>query len=346
MKPSTIGLDIAKSVFHLHGVDASGAVVLRKRLRRRELVAYFAKLEPCLIGLEACGGGHHWARELAALGHQVRLLSPADVKPYVRRNKNDAIDAAAICEAVSRPSMRFVPVKSRAQQAALVPHRVRDLLVRQRTMLINTLRSLMAEFGVVAPRGRGHLGALAARLEEPEAASPSNPAIPAAARPLLLELVAAIAALSERIARAEKAIVAAVRKDPLGRRLMTVPGVGPITASAVLATVGEPARVRNGRHFAAWLGLVAKQSSTGGRPKLGRISKMGDRYLRRLLVLGATARLACVGREQSPLAAWTRALLARRPARLVTVALANKTARILWAVMARGEAYRPEAAAA
>ncbi len=180
MKPSTIGLDIAKSVFHLHGVDASGAVVLRKRLRRRELVAYFAKLEPCLIGLEACGGGHHWARELAALGHQVRLLSPADVKPYVRRNKNDAIDAAAICEAVSRPSMRFVPVKSRAQQAALVPHRVRDLLVRQRTMLINTLRSLMAEFGVVAPRGRGHLGALAARLEEPEAASPSNPAIPAA----------------------------------------------------------------------------------------------------------------------------------------------------------------------
>ena len=199
---------------------------------------------------------------------------------------------------------------------------------------------------MLAASGSSSRAASAPRWPRPRGATTPNSAIPAAARPLLLELVAAITALSERIARAEKAIVAAVRKDPLGRRLMTVPGVGPITASAVLATVGDPGRFRNGRHFAAWLGLVAKQSSTGGRPKLGRISKMGDRYLRRLLVLGATARLRCVGREQSPLAAWTRALLARRPARLVTVALANKTARILWAVMARGEPYRPEAAAA
>lgn len=341
MKPIMIGLDIAKSVFHLHGVDATGAVVLRKRLRRRDVVSVFAKLEPCLIGIEACGGAHHWGRELSALGHEVRLLPPAYVTPYVKRGKNDAVDAAAICEAVSRPAMRFVPIKSRAQQAALVPHRTRDLLVRQRTMLINSLRSLMAEFGVVAPRGRGRLGELVTQLEAAE-----EEHIPGAARVMLLELVEAIEAQSERIARAEKAIVAAARADATARRLMTVPGVGPITASAIVATLGEASRFRNGRHFAAWLGLVAKQSSTGGKPRLGRISKMGDRYLRKLLVLGATARLRSVGREQSPIAQWTRALLARRPARLVTLALANKTARILWALMARGETYRPEAAAA
>ena len=341
MKPITIGLDIAKSVFHLHGVDAAGAVVLRKRLRRGDVVGFFSGLEPCLIGIEACGGAHHWGRELRALGHEVRLLPPAYVTPYVKRGKNDAVDAAAICEAVSRPSMRFVPVKSRAQQAALVPHRTRDLLVRQRTMLINSLRSLMAEFGMVAPRGRGRLGELVARLEAAE-----EGCIPGSARGLLLELVEAIKALSGRIARAEKAIVAAARGDTTARRLMTVPGVGPITASAIVATLGDAGRFRNGRHFAAWLGLVAKQNSTGGKPRLGRISKMGDRYLRKLLVLGATARLRAVQREQSPLAQWTRALLARRPARLVTLALANKTARILWALMARGETYRPEAAAA
>lgn len=341
MKPITIGLDIAKSVFHVHGVDAAGAVVLRKRLRRREVVGFFAALEPCLIGIEACGGAHHWGRALSALGHEVRLLPPAYVTPYVKRGKNDAVDAAAICEAVGRPSMRFVPVKSRAQQAALVPHRTRDLLVRQRTMLINSLRSLLAEFGVVAPRGRGRLGELVAQLEAAE-----EEHIPGSARVMLLDLVEAIEALDARIARAEKAIVAAARADATARRLMTVPGVGPITASAIVATLGDASRFRNGRHFAAWLGLVAKQSSTGGRPRLGRISKMGDRYLRKLLVLGATARLRAVGREQSPLAQWTRALLARRPARLVTLALANKTARILWALMARGETYRPEAAAA
>ena len=341
MKPITIGLDIAKSVFHLHGVDAAGAVVLRKRLRRREVVGFFAALEPCLIGIEACGGAHHWGRELSALGHEVRLLPPAYVTAYVKRGKNDAVDAAAICEAVSRPSMRFVPIKSRAQQAALVPHRTRDLLVRQRTMLINSLRSLMAEFGLVAPRGRGRLGELVVQLEAAEERD-----IPGSARVMLLELVEAIEAQSERIARAEKAIVAAARSDATARRLMTVPGVGPITASAIVATLGEASRFRNGRHFAAWLGLVAKQNSTGGKPRLGRISKMGDRYLRKLLVLGATARLRSVGREQSPLAQWTRALLARRPARLVTLALANKMARILWALMARGETYRPEAAAA
>lgn len=341
MKPITIGLDIAKSVFHLHGVDAAGEVVLRKRLRRRDVVSVFAKLEPCLIGIEACGGAHHWARELSALGHEVRLLPPAYVTPYVKRGKNDAVDAAAICEAVGRPAMRFVPVKSRAQQAALVPHRTRDLLVRQRTMLINSLRGLMAEFGVVAPRGRGRLGELVRQLEAAE-----EEHIPGSARVMLLELVEAIEAQSERIARAEKAIVSAARADATARRLMTVLGVGPITASAIVATLGDASRFRNGRHFAAWLGLVAKQSSTGGKPRLGRISKMGDRYLRKLLVLGATARLRAVGREQSPLAQWTRALLARRPARLVTLALANKTARILWALMARGETYRPEAAAA
>ncbi len=341
MEIITIGLDIAKSVFQVHGVDGAGHVVLRKKLRRRDVVGFFAGLEPCVVGLEACGGAHHWARELAGLGHDVRLVPPSYVKAYVKRGKNDAVDAAAICEAVTRPHMRFVPVKSAQQQAVLVVHRVRDLAVRQRTMLINALRGLMAEFGVVAPRGRQRLGELVAVLEDP-----CESRIPAAARAPLLELVGAIAALEPRIARSEKAIAAMAGTDPVARRLMTVPGIGPITASALAASVGDPRRFRNGRHFAAWIGLVARQNSTAGRTRLGRISKMGDRYLRRLLVLGATASLRRLQQGQTPLAAWVRSLLARRPARLVTVALANKMARIAWAVMARGTAYRPAAAAA
>ncbi len=341
MQITTIGLDIAKNVFQVHGVDAEGQPVLRKKLRRGQVLKFFATLERCLVGLEACGSSHYWARELTALGHEVRLVPPSYVKGYVKRGKNDAVDAEAICEAVTRPSMRFVPVKSAAQQAAMVSHRLHDMLIRQRTMLINSLRSQMAEFGVIAPCGRRRVAELVAVLHDD-----LETRIPAPARTMLLELVATIEALEPRIKSTKKAIVTAARHDPVARLLMTIPNVGPITASAVAAMVGDPGRFRNGRHFAAWLGLVAKQNGTGGKMRLGRISKMGDRYLRKLLVLGATSGLRRARIGDTPLAAWTASLLERRPARLVTVALANKTARIIWAVMAHGEAYRPEAAAA
>lgn len=340
MQITTIGLDIAKSVFQVHGIDRRGQPVLRKKLRRGQVLNFFAALEPCLVGLEACGGAHYWARELVALGHETRLVPPSYVKAYVKRGKNDAIDAEAICEAVTRPSMRFVPVKSVRQQTALLPHRVRDMLIRQRTMLINALRGQMAEFGVVAPRGRFGVAALVALLDETD-----ETRLPAPARAMLSELAAAIAALEPRIKSTEKEIVAAARENPLARRLTTIPGVGPITASAVTAMVGDPGQFRNGRHFAAWIGLVPKQNGTGGRMRLGRISKMGDRYLRKLLVLGATSSLRQAKYGRTPLAAWTGRLLKHKPARLVTVALANKTARIIWAVMAHGESYRAEAAA-
>jgi len=341
MQVTTIGLDIAKNVFQVHGVDDAGHAVLRRQLRRGAVLGFFAGLEPCLVGIEACCTAHHWARELAGLGHEVRLLPPSYVKAYVKRGKNDAVDAEAICEAVTRPSMRFVPVKSTARQAALVPHRVREVLIRQRTMLINVLRGQMAEFGLVAAKGRHKIANLVAVLRDP-----GETRIPALARTMLLELADTIAALEPRIARTQKVMAATVRQDPVARLLTTIPGVGPITASAMAAAVGDPGRFRNGRHFAAWLGLVAKQNSSGGKPRLGRISKMGDRYLRKLLVLGATSSLRRARSDQTPLAAWTRRLLERRPPRLVTVALANKTARIVWALMAHGEAYRPEAAAA
>ena len=339
MDISMIGLDIAKSAFQVHAIDGSERVVLRRKLRRGQLLEFFGRLAPCVVGMEACGTAHHWARELMALGHEVRLIAPSYVKGYVKRGKNDAVDAAAICEAAGRPSMRFVPVKSAAQQAALTVHRSREMLVKQRTMLINALRSQLAEFGVVSRQGREGVKALLAALHE-------ETRLPEVARTALRELAAMIEALGARIASLEKAIVSAVRENPTARRLMTIPGVGPITASAITASVGEPTAFRNGRHFAAWLGLVAKQHSTGGKHRLGRISKMGDRYLRKLLVLGATSRLRTAATGKTPLDAWTRRLLEHKPRRLVTVALANKTARILWAVMAGNDDYRPERAAA
>lgn len=342
MEVSMIGLDIAKSAFQAHGVDGSGREVLRRKLRRGQVKTFFAKLEPCVVGLEACGTAHYWARELQALGHEVRLVPPSYAKAYVKRGKNDAVDAAAICEAASRPTMHFVPVKSAEQQAALTPHRSREMLVKQRTMLINTLRSRLAEFGVVAPKGREGLSQLLAILHNPE-----EKRLPHLARQVLLELAGTIEALAPRLQRIEKAIRAMARDNPVARLLMTIPDVGPITATAVVASVGDPAAFRNGRHFAAWLGMVAKQHSTAGKPRLGRISKMGDRYLRKLLVLGATSRLKVVNAGTSPLDAWVRKLLEQKQSkRLVTLALANKTARILWAVMASGQPYQPERAAA
>ncbi len=336
MQISTIGIDLAKQVFHLHGVDEFGAVVLRKRLRRREVIPFLAALEPCLIGMEACASAHYWGRELSALGHDVRLLPPSYVKPYVRRGKNDAVDAAAICEAVTRPSMRFVAIKTAPQQAALVLHRTRDLLVRQRTMLINALRAHCAEFGVIAPQGKAGLTRLMASIDEV-----SLTALPELAAGALRLLAAQLSDVQARIKTLEAEILAWHRASEESQRLATIPGVGPITASAIVATVGNAGQFRSGRELAAWLGLVPRQNSTGGKPRLGGISKQGDRYLRRLLVLGATATLRHPKVKERAGGDWLTQLLARRPARVATVALANKMARIAWALLTREQDYRP-----
>ena len=324
MEISTIGLDLSKRVFQVHGVEESGAPVVRKRLRRSEVLPFFAGLAPCVVGLEASGSAHHWARELGRLGHEVRLIAPCYVKPYVKRGKkNDAADAAAICEAVQRPGMRFVAVKSEEQQGALTLHRSRVLLIRQRTMLVNALRGQLAEFGIVAPQGIRNVKALAARV-----ADASEGRIPAVARPALRALCDEIVRLSALIGEIERAIHAWHKANETSLRLATIPGFGPITASAMAATIGDASQFRSGRHFAAWLGLVPRQNSSAGKQRLGRISKMGDRYLRMLLVVGATSRLRCAQRPGAPDAAWINQLLARRPPRLVSVALANKMARM------------------
>jgi len=333
---STIGLDIAKSVFQVHGVDAAGAVVVRRQLRRGELLKFFGKLAPCLVGLEACGTSHYWARRIAALGHQVRLLPPARVKPYVTPGKkNDAADAAAICEAVTRPHMRFVSVKSAEQQAMLTIHRARDLLVGQRTMLINAIRSHLAEYGIVAAQGKGAFAGLLARLRSEEEGG-----LPEAALAALRLLADQIDDANAKIDTLEREIVASHRANEVSRTLATIPGIGPITASAIAAAVPDPAMFKSARQFAAWLGLVPRQHSSGGKERLGGITKAGDRYLRRLLVIGATG-LIRYKRENVPGGLdWLKTLLARKPVRLVTVALANKMARIAWAVMTAGAAYR------
>lgn len=334
----TIGLDIAKSVFQVHGVDGSGAVTVRRSLRRGQVLTYFAKLPRCLVGMEACATAHYWARELGALDHDVRLIPPAYVKAYVRRNKNDAADAAAICEAVSRPSMRFVAVKTAAAQAATGLHKVRALLVKQRTMTINALRGLMAEFGIVAAKGPQHVGELLAIV-----AAQDDGRIPAPLREALKSLAASLASLQREAEAVEKQIVAWGRGDATCRHLVTIPGYGPILSSAMAAHVVDPAAFRSGRDFAASLGLVPRQSGTGGKLTLGPISKRGNGYLRRLLVNGAMAVLGSRQARQDP---WLAKLLERKPRKLVAVALANKMARIGWAVMTRQEDFRARPAAA
>jgi len=339
----TIGLDIAKSVFQVHGVDASGSVVLRRQLRRAEILTFFGGLPPCLIGMEACGSAHYWARQVGALGHEVRLLPPAHVKPYVKRGrKNDAADAAAICEAVSRPHMRSVPMKSAEQQSMLMLHGVRDLLVRQRTMLICALRSHLAEFGITAGQGKGNFAKLVAQLESEEGA-----ALPELARSALRLIAAQIDDGNAKIEAIEKEIVAAHRAEEASRRLASIPGIGPIIASAIAASVPDPAIFKSGRQFAAWLGLVPSQNSTGGKERLGRITKTGNRYLRRLLVIGATGLIRYKRKNVPGGLDWLNRLLAKKPVRLVTVALANKMARIAWALLCRGGLYsEPTVAAA
>jgi len=340
MEISTIGLDLAKNVFQVHAVSASGEKMLAKGLRRGNVLAFFSALPRCLVGIEACATAHYWARELRALGHEVRLIPPAYVKAYVRRGKSDAIDAAAICEAVQRPGMRIVPIKSPEQQAELTLHRAREQMVRQRTRLINVLRALMAEFGLTAPLGPRNLGGLIEII-----ADESDARLPACARLALGELVGAFKDIEHRLLVVTKAITAAHKADAASRRLATQPGVGPIVASAVRASVPDPRHFRSGRDFAASLGITPRQHSTGGKERLGRISKMGDRYLRTLLVLGATSVLAQAKRFGRPEHAWILRLLQRRPPRVVIVAIANKMARVMWAMMVSGEAYRAPLAA-
>ncbi|QXX76127.1 IS110 family transposase [Methylovirgula sp. HY1] len=340
MQATTIGIDLAKHVFQVHGVDADGGVILRRKLRRSEVLGFFAKLPPTLIGMEACATSHHWARELGALGHLVRLIPPAYVKPFVKRQKNDAADAEAICEAVSRPSMRFVPLKSAEQQGVLVLHRTRDLLIRQRTMLSNAFRAHLAEFGAIEKLGRAGLEHLLAQIEADEI-----DAVPSTAREGLLLLAGQIRDTQIRVDEIEKRILAWHRSNEVSRRLETIPGVGPIIASAIAATVTDPGLFASGRQLSAWLGLVPRQHSSGGKDRLRGITKQGDPYIRKLLIIGATAVLR-FARQRAPTAAWTSGLLARRPPLVVAVALANKIARIAWAVLTRGENYRAPAAAA
>jgi transposase len=332
---ATIGIDLAKKVFQFHGIDSAGEVVIRRAVKRRELLPFAATLPACVIGMEACATAHHWARELARLGHEVKLIPPAYVKAYVRRQKNDAADAAAICEAVTRPAMRFVPIKSAEQQCVLMLHRVRELLVGQRTALINALRGHLAEFGVVAPQGKRHVAELVAVV-----ADAADGRLPEIARGALALLVRQMQRLDQEIDGLDKRILAWHRADESSRRLATIPGIGPVTATAIVASVTDPSMFNSGREFAAFLGLVPRQSSSGGKERLGRISKMGDRYIRTLLVVGATAVLRYAKKGGSPSKTWAEALLQRKPFKLAAVALANKTARIAWAVLVRGGTYQ------
>lgn len=335
MQIATIGVDLAKHVFQLHGVSSAGAVVLRKKLRRAHVIEFFAKLSPCLVGMEACGTAHHWAREIRTLGHEVRLMPAHYVKAYVKRGKNDAADAEAICEAVTRPTMRFVAVKTKEQQAVLVMHRTRELLVRQRTQTINALRGLLAEFGISEPQGIWHIGRLRAHLDEDT--------VPEPGRTVLTLLVEQLDGLDKRVDDVNAEIQAWHRANPVSKRLTKIPGIGTVIATAMVATVGDASLFRSGREFAAWLGLVPRQRSTGGKQGMGRISRQGDQYIRRLLIIGAQA--ALLRSKEVKANAWVQGLLGRCARLKVAVALANKTARIAWAVMAKGEPYRGTAAA-
>jgi transposase len=331
---TTVGLDLAKHIFFVHAVDAEGKVVVAGELRRRDVAAFFASLPPCLVGIEACGSAHHWGRTLIAQGHDVRLMPPAYVKPYVKRQKNDAADAAAICEAVTRPSMRFVRVREIDNQAVLMRHKAREMLVGQRTQLLNGLRGHLAEIGVIAAQGAGHGRALAALIRE------GHEDIPESVRTALLPLVVQLDHLDAAIDEADTAIARFARVEPIARRLMSIPGIGPLTASALVATVGDPSAFAGSREFAAFLGLVPRQHSSGGKPRLGRISKMGNQYLRKLLVVGAHAVLHHHARHSDPLRCWTQKLLATKPFKLVAVALANKLARMAFAIMTSDQRYR------
>jgi transposase len=339
MQVSTIGLDIAKNVFQVHGIDAAEKVVVRKQLRRSQVLEFFKALPPCLVGMEACATAHYWTRELTKLGHQVRLMPAKDVKAYVKRNKNDAADAEAICEAVRRPTMRFVQVKSAEQQGRLMLHRTRDLLMRQRTQLINALRAHMAELGIVAAQGYAGLKELLKII-----AGERDARLPVDAHASLVVLAAGLHAVQTMIGSIDRRIIVEHRSNEASKRLRSIPGIGIVGATAIAATVTDPKVFRSGRDFAAWIGLVPREDSTGGKQKLGPISKQGDRYLRRILVVGAHAVLK-LARQRPEKYPWLTQLLARRPFKIVAVALANKMARVAWALLAKGGVYRAPALA-
>ena len=336
----TIGLDLGKSVFQVHGVDSRGTVVVQRRIVRARLLAFFAKQPACLVGMEACAAAHHWARELQKLGHRVKLMPPRYVKPYVKRQKNDAADAEAICEAVTRPNMRFVEIKSSEQQGVLVLHRVRLMLMRQRIALSNAIRGHMAEYGLVAPVGRNGLQRLMAII-----ADQGDDRLPAMARASLIVLGSQLQLVNEQVLENDRRVKATARSTELGRRLMEVPGVGPLLASAMVASVPDPTAFRSGRDLAAWIGLVPRQNSSGGKKKLGGITKQGDRYLRQLLVVGALSVIR-YAQQHGTKRPWLVSLLARRSPKIAAVALANKMARMIWAMMMTGERYREPVPAA
>lgn len=337
MQITTIGVDLAKNVFQVHGIYEDGSVAFNKPLRRAQMLPFFAKINPCLIGIEACGSSHYWARELTGIGHEVKLMPANYVKAYVKRGKSDAADAAAICEAVSRPSMRFVAIKSEEQQAALSLHRVRQALISQRTQLVNMIRGLLAEFGIILPAGINHLRGFAHEMQAGELLD-----IPEIGENVIALLCDQLIELDQRVAALDRAIREQSRQDDRVELLQTIPGIGPVTASAIVSTIGSGRQFSSARDFAAWIGLTPLNKSSGGKEVLGRISRMGDRYIRRLLVNGMASRVRYAKNKPDKADPWLLNLLERKPAKLAAVAMANKTARIAWAVLTNGEPYREE----
>jgi len=333
-KITTIGLDLAKSVFQVHCITEDGHVLVRRALRRSQMLDFFRSLAPCLVGMEACASAHYWANAIGAFGHKVRMMPAAYVKAYVKRNKTDAADAEAICEAVSRPTMRFVPIKSPEEQAAGMVLKTRELFVRQRSQTANAMRAHMAELGIIAATGMASIAKLIAILRDGDDAR-----LPAAARAALLEMAEQIERLTVRIEALDTKIVAAVKNDETARRLTSIPGVGPIIAATVLATIHDPAAFKTGRHLAAWIGITPRANSSGGKERLGKISKQGNKQLRTLLIVGATSILKQASRGVK-LPAWLASLMARRPYKVAAVALANKIARTIWALLVKGGSYQ------
>lgn len=335
MTVKTVGLDLAKDVFQVHCVSATGRKIINKKIKRAKLLAFFETLPRCVVGMEACGSAHHWGRELRKLGHDVRLMPAAYVKPYVKRGKTDAADAEAICEAVRRPTMRFVEIKSEDQQAVLAIHRVRDLVVRQRTQVVNMIRSILREFGCILPTGVEAVSKFAR-----EHGTDDQLEMPEIADGILGVMCHQLNSLNARIDGLTKLIEQHAWLDADARRLMRMPGVGPITASAIVATIGDAKQFETGRDLAAWLGLTPLNKSSGGKERLGRITKKGDRYIRKLLIVGMTSRALMAKNKPEKADTWTAKLLDEKPFRLATVAMANKSARVIWALLTKREEYR------